>query len=457
MSQNANPATLETALEAAGGAVPLLRSSKLGYFPFPHTPSEFTNWRDEARSWANDVALLELSHHMTELHFRGPGVIDFLEHIALNKFAPFPIGRAKQIVLGAPDGNLIGDGIISHEAPDFYRIIGLPPTADDWVHFNLEQNDHAFTVELNERGSWPRDVFRIQIQGPKALTLVTEVAGGNLPEIPFFAIGDIRIAGKSVHALRHGMAGAAGFELTGAWDDQWAVREALEVAGEKYGLRKVGDLAYRITAQESGWFPQTLPAIYTHASFKAFREWLPGDCFEATASLGGSYDSPNIEDYYVNPVELGYGLVVDWNRNFIGRDALREKADNPRRKKVTLEWNNDDVAGVFTSALFGPERGGLYPAFPNLLHAVFEYDIVLDKDGRPVGTSQWASYTPNARRVISSALVDIADAEPGTELTLLWGEPNSKRPRIEANELRDIRVTVQPSPYFEKVIKSGKQ
>lgn len=46
---------------------------------------------------------------------------------------------------------------------------------------------------------------------------------------------------------------------------------------------------------------------------------------------------------------------------------------------------------------------------------------------------------------------------PGTQLTLLWGEPGSKRRTVEAHNLREIRVTVAPAPYFEKVIKSGQQ
>ena len=51
---------------------------------------------------------------------------------------------------------------------------------------------------------------------------------------------------------------------------------------------------------------------------------------------------------------------------------------------------------------------------------------------------------------MSLALIATQYAEPGTELTLQWGEPNSKRRTVEANEVRDIRVTVAPAPYFAK-------
>ena len=52
------------------------------------------------------------------------------------------------------------------------------------------------------------------------------------------------IAGKTVHALRHGMAGQPGWELFGPWDDDAAVREAIVSAGEEFALGLVGGRAY---------------------------------------------------------------------------------------------------------------------------------------------------------------------------------------------------------------------
>ena len=39
---------------------------------------------------------------------------------------------------------------------------------------------------------------------------------------------------------------------------------------------------------------------------KAYREWLPGNGYEATGSLGGSFYSDDIADYYLTPHDLGY-------------------------------------------------------------------------------------------------------------------------------------------------------
>src|SRR5262249_949910 len=150
-----------------------------------------------------------------------------LKPLVVNKLDPFRVMRAKQLVLAAPDGYLLSDGICFHEEHDFYRIVGLSPVVDDWLLFHAANSSLDFTVEKKNL-NLPRDVFRIQLQGPNALELMTEAAGGHLPAISFFGIGELNIAGKTVRALRHGMAGAAGFEIYGPWADKHRVCEALQ-------------------------------------------------------------------------------------------------------------------------------------------------------------------------------------------------------------------------------------
>ena len=60
--------TLEEALQATGNPVHMLRNSQIGPYAFPVVRSEFTNWRDEQRSWRETCALFDQSHHMTDLY-----------------------------------------------------------------------------------------------------------------------------------------------------------------------------------------------------------------------------------------------------------------------------------------------------------------------------------------------------------------------------------------------------
>jgi vanillate/3-O-methylgallate O-demethylase len=445
---------LDEILASVDGPVNLLRGSSIGPYVFPVVPPEFTNWRDEQRAWKSGSALLELSYHMTDLYLKGPDVMALLTKVGLNKFGTFPINRGKQIIAASHDGYMIGDGICFHTSDDVYRVVG-PPMISDWVQFNAETGGYKVEVERDEtitfRGGEPK-IYIYQIQGPHALKLMTDATDGKLPNIGFFHIGEFEIKGKPVRALRHGMAGEPGFELFGPWKDAQIVKAALEAAGEKHGLRKIGALAYPTTAIESGWMPLPCPAIYHSEDMKPYREWMTPIHLEVLGSLGGSLKSDNIVDYYMDPVEVGYGPLIDFGRDFIGRDALVEKIKNPKRKKVTLVWNENDVAEVMQSSLFAKKAPAKFMSLPLAVYATFQYDEVL-KGGRRAGISQYVGYSANAESVLSLSLVDMEHSEPGTEVTVRWGEPNSRRPTVEANEVREVRAKVATAPYFQKTIK----
>ena len=86
--------------------------------------------------------------------------------------------------------------------------------------------------------------------------------------------------------------------------------------------RLVGGRAYSSNTLESGWIPSPLPAVYSGDSTRAYRKWAPATGYEANASIGGSFYSDDIEDYYFTPWDLGYGHIVKFDHDFIGREAL---------------------------------------------------------------------------------------------------------------------------------------
>ena len=451
-----NCRNLEEMVGASGGPVNLLRSSSYGSHVFPGIPPEFSNWRDEQRAWRDSCALIESSYHMTNLYFRGPDAKALLTRIGANKIGDFPANRGKQLIAASPDGYLIADGICFHTADDVYRV-SAGPTISDWVQFNIETGGYDVEFDRDEttgiRGGEPRQ-YVYQIQGPHALELMNEVTGGTLPKIGFFGIGEFQIRGRPVRALRHGMAGAPGFEIFGPWTDQPVVMEALMTVGEKYALRKVGALAFPTSSIESGWMATPLPAIYDGEAMRPFREWLTPSSRPALASLGGSLESDDIHDYYMDPVEVGYGPFIDFDQDFIGRDALAEKIKNPRRKKVTLVWNQDDVMEVMRHSLFSADDPARFIKMPLAIYATYQCDEVV-KDGRRVGVSQYAGISANAHEMLSLSLVDVEHSEPGTEVTVRWGEPNSRRSTVERNVAYEVRAKVAPSPYFQKKIKAA--
>jgi vanillate/3-O-methylgallate O-demethylase len=260
-------------------------------------------------------------------------------------------------------------------------------------------------------------------------------------------MGTINVRGQKVRALRHGMAGAPGLEIWGPYAEGEAVRDAILAAGEAFELVPVGSRAYATNTLESGWIPSPLPAVYTGEKMKAYREWLPASGYEATASIGGSFVSQNIEDYYMTPYELGYGPFVKFDHDFIGREALEKKAKDPHRKKVTFAWHADDVVKVFGSLLVPGAEHYKYIDLPLSNYASSSYDKVV-LGGRTVGFSMFGGYSYNERSMLSLGVVDPA-VNVGDEVTLVWGEETggTKKTTVERHKQTEIRVTVSPVPY----------
>ena len=279
-----------------------------------------------------------------------------------------------------------------------------------------------------------------------------EKTSGPLPEIKFFNMGEITIAGHKVRALHHGMSGVPGLELFGPWDEGDDVRAAIVAAGEEFGLKQVGSRVYATNTLESGWIPCPLPAVFTGDDMKAYREWLPANGYEATGSLGGSFYSDDISDYYLTPWDLGYGGFVKYDHDFVGRDALEKiEAAGPARKKVTLAWNGDDVAAAMRT-MFDKDDRAKYIDLPLSNYSTWPNDKVL-KDGKQVGVSTFSGYSSNESSMLSLAIVDNEQSEPGTEVTLVWGEEDggSAKPVVERHVQTEIRAIVSPAPYAEVV------
>jgi glycine cleavage system aminomethyltransferase T len=438
--------TLAAALARAGSPVELLRNLSSPPSTFPVRP-EFTNWRSEQRAWAETCALLDQSHHMTDLFIEGPDALRLVSDLAVNSFAGFGVGKAKQFVAVDPDGHLIGDAILFHLEEELFDLVGHPMVID-WVTFNLERGDYDATVERDDnsavRTSGPPKLYRYELQGPTAAALIEEVTGAPLPDVKFFNTAEFAIAGRRVRGLRHGMAGQPGFELFGPWEDGDTVLEALLGADREHGLVRVGAKAYSTANLESGWVPAPLTALFSDDPLmKEYREWLP---VAKVGSLGGSHLSADIRDHYLTPFDIGYGKTVRFDHEFIGREALQRMAEAPPRTKVTLVWNADDVTAAVGS-LFRPGPGAKYMDLPKARYATHHEDAVL-RDGRQVGISLDCGYLANERVMVSLATLENEHAEPGTEVTVVWGEdPVSAKPAVEEHRQVEIRATVAPVPF----------
>jgi glycine cleavage system aminomethyltransferase T len=445
--------SLEALLHTVGNPVTLARNSQIGPYVYPKVPAEFSNWRDEQHAWRDSCCLFDQSHHMTDLYIKGPDALKLLSALGVNTFNGFAVNKAKQFVACNPDGYVIGDAILFYLGENLLSLVGRP-SAHNWVQYHAETGDYDVSLERDERSAVNpagRKLYRYQVQGPEALKVLEKVTGGALPEIKFFNMGELTIAGHKVRALHHGMSGVPGLELFGPWAEGDDVKAAIVEAGKEFGLAQVGSRVYATNTLESGWIPCPLPAIFTGDALQAYREWLPANGYEGTGSLGGSFYSDNVEDYYLTPYDLGYGPFVKFDHDFVGREALEKMAESPQRKKVTLAWHGDDVARAM-GTMFQKEGRAKYIDLPLSNYSTWPNDKVVS-GGKMVGVSTFSGYSSNESSMLSLAMVDQEQSEPGTEVTLIWGEEDggSAKPVVERHVQTEIRATVSPAPYAEVV------
>ncbi|UQB93113.1 MULTISPECIES: vanillate/3-O-methylgallate O-demethylase [Mycobacterium] len=446
-------ANLQQLLDENPDIVGLLRNSQIGRFIFPVVPSEFTNWVRESQAARKSAVLFDQSHHMVNLFISGIDAFKLLNETGVNSMSNFAVDSAKQFVCVAPTGGVVGDGIVFRLAEDEFIFVGRAPVAN-WLNFRAQTGGYHVEVRYDERSpSRPygqaiqRDLWRYQIQGPNAWQIIEKLNGAPVEQQKFFRLGYLNVNGERVRSLRHGMAGAPGLELWGPYESRDRVRDAIMEAGREFGLEPCGARAYPYATLESGWIPSPLPAIYTDSELRSYREWLPATGYEATASLAGSYISPSIDAYYLNPWELGYGNFVKFDHEFIGRDALQAIDPSEQRRKSTLAWNADDVADLLAAPVRQEGARTQYFDLPLATTGTSSFDSVLDADGAIVGVSMFTGYSANERQVLSLAVLDSA-VPVGAEVHVVWGEPDDTRKvTIEPHEQVRIRAVVSPTPY----------
>lgn len=422
---------LQDGIDRAGSPVRLLW--KPGAEPW--TPEvvdrEYAGWRAEQRAWHEGVAVSNLSHHMYDMVIEGPDATKLLSEVSANNYEKFAVGQAKQIVPVTERGFIVTDGILAREAENRYLLSGIP-ASQHWVQYHGEKGgyDVEFSTDPSSKfrpGGGDPKLFRYQVQGPGAQRLVESVFGGPLPATKFFHWTPVTLHGRTFKALRHGMAGQAGYEFIGDWADGDLLLESLL----QDGVVRVGALAYTTASVESGWIPSPTPAIYSDPELEDYRRWVPLFGIEGQRPLHGSFHSDDIEDYYVTPFELGYGRLIHFGHDFIGRDALLKARDNVRYQKVTLVLDNDDVRRVL----------GDDPGF------VLTYSRHrIENGGAPAGTTYHTVSLDPYGAILALSLVSPENATPGTQVEVVWGDHPGDG---STPDFPRIRATVQPAPYNE--------
>lgn len=404
---------------------------------------EYTDWQDENLSWKQTCYVGDWSW-LDEFHVIGPDALRLFSDHAINSFAKFDIGQAKHAVFCNSAGKVIGEGVLLRLGEEEFEFQARGPVVY-WLEYRLKEGgyDASATLAISK--------FKLQVSGPNALKVLEAATGADLRNIGFMRFRGQQIAGYDVSFLRQGMAGEIGFELQGPGEGRAAVRQAILDAGAVYGIRQLGSRTAMINHLEAAFPTVThdyLPAVQDDPEREFFDryadrtpaygspEWFRS--FNRVLKVKGSFESADPRAWYRSPVELGWAKSVKFDHEFYGREALEKEVADPVRVRRTLIWNKDDVIAAFAT-LFEEEGTPFdYMEFPRHQWNAMYASAVTDGD-RLVGVATSRGYSYSFRKMLSHVVIDLGHAEPGTELTVIWGDPG--KPQLP------IRVTVAPSPF----------
>lgn len=401
-------------------------------FVYLFEPAEFTGWIDESESWKHTAYVGDWSALTNKIVVKGPDAVRFFQDISVNSFEKFAVGQAKHCIQCAPDGKVMCEGVLMRLAEDEVKFTSGPIY---WAEYLFEKGDYNATLE--QRGTQD---FIIQVQGPNALHILEKASGERHRDYGFMRLRQTRIAGTDVWSLRQGMSGEIGFELHGDGEHAIAVHQALLDAGADFGVRRLGGRTKMVNHVEA-CFPSPvvdyMPAYESGAGFIEFLEKrYPDALLLLHYPSSGSHPIEKPSDRYFDPTELGWIKNIRFDHDFIGREALEAIVAKPRRKMTTLVWDKQDVKDVYDS-LFEEGEPYAFMEMPRRLFDSFAIDRVMQGD-RQVGVSTSRCYSYHFRDMLSLCSIDIG-VELGTEVEVVWGNPDQRQKRV--------RARVAPAPY----------
>jgi aminomethyltransferase len=307
-------------------------------------PVRYSSDLAEHEAVRTNAGLFDISH-MAEIFIEGPGSAAFLDYSLVGQASLIENGKAKYSLICNHDGGIIDDLIVYRMADDSFLVIANAGNRDAVVS---ALSSRAATVGFSGVQDKSDDFSLLAIQGPNATAILQTITDTDLSTLPYYSIGEGKVAGVDAYLCRTGYTGEDGFEVLFSSQEAAKVFNALIEAG----AMPCG-LASRDTLRLEAGMP-----LYGHEL--------------------------NLD---VNPYEAGFARVVRLERDdFVGKVALQELSTaTPTRKLVGLVGEGKRAAradyplyadadstvqiGIITSGALSPTLG--YPVAMGYLETDF--------------------------------------------------------------------------------------
>ncbi len=242
------------------------------------------------------------THEMLEV--TGPDAAAFLDRVFPKPIASLAVGRERYTTMLDESGTIIDDVVVfRRDAETFWISTLFVSSMIVWFDAHREGMDVTCTDITGRYQMYA-------IQGPKSLEMVNRIVETPVDDLRFFSFCENRFEGIPVMVNRAGFTGEKyGYEIYVPTEEALHLEKVLRETASLFGGREVTEF------QIMAW---TLP---TEAGFYYMRDL-----------------------HRCNPFEVGLERGIDWDKEFIGKDALlRIRESGVEREMLGFTMEQADV------------------------------------------------------------------------------------------------------------------
>ena len=294
-------------------------------------PTSFTGHGaiEEYHACRERAIVLDLSA-LRKFEVLGPDAEELMQRTLTRNVRRLSVGQVVYSAMCYDTGGMLDDGTLLRLGPDNFRWV----CGDDYCGVWLREQAQKMGLRVWIKSSTDQQ-HNLSVQGPRSRDILKEIvwtppAQPALEELGWFRftvgrIGDHR--GTPIVVSRTGYTGELGYEVWCHPKDGEVVWDAIWEVGEPHGLAPLGLDALDILRIEAGL-------------------------------VFGGYEFSDQTD----PFEAGIGFTVPLKTkedDFIGREALVRRKENPQRKLVGLELEGNEPAANGDSVHVGRLQVGV--------------------------------------------------------------------------------------------------
>jgi aminomethyltransferase len=341
--------------------------AKMAPFGGWEMPIQYAGIIAEVRHTRNAVTIFDTCH-MGEFLVKGDCLKSGLDRLLTQKLKSMPIGSCRYGFMLNNNGGIIDD-LIAYRLQDdeWMMVVNAGKIPDEAAHVKANLSEESSFEDLSD------SLGKIDVQGPGSLEVMGRLFGADVGKLAFYRFDMFQILGESMIVSRTGYTGEVGFEI---YCPSALITDLWKMLMEEKDVKPAGLGSRDILRLEMG------------------------------------YDLYGMDlDESTTPLEAGLARYVDFDKDFIGKDALAA------RKKEGVKRAR---AFFMASSRRAPRH---------------EYEIYAG--GKRVGAVTSGTFSPSLEKGIGMGFVDPGYENPGTAISIRSG----------GNE---IEAVMAGKPFYKK-------